>query len=56
MRRFTPVIHQLLEEEQSDLLAMLLDETYHAAIHSQEPQVEAPEKQSKSPIRRRQKR
>lgn len=56
MRRFTPVIHQLLEEEQSDLLAMLLDETYHAAIHSHEPQVEAPEKQPKLPSQRRQKR
>lgn len=53
MLRFTPVIHQLLEEDRADILAMLLDETYHSAIHSQQETVEAPQRQAHSPIKHR---
>ena len=53
MQRFVPLAQRLVNEDEPEVLAMLLDEVYHASLHASGSDAEAQERREPSPKRDR---
>lgn len=50
MQRFQPLVKELAESEQGrNLLSMLLDDSYHLAVHKESPSAEVPKREQRPP-------
>src|SRR5690606_7496264 len=53
MRRFVPLAQRLVNEDEPELLAMLLDEIYHESLHATDEEPEEQQRQERRPKEQR---